>query len=361
VPISAPRRAGATARLLASKVTVENGAFRIDGTPTYAGRTWRGHRIEGRLFNSRMANAIADDENPETRGAWAYADGPWDAERSTAEFIAALPAYRAHGLLAVCLNLSGGSPQGYSWNQPWKICGFRSDGTIKPAWAARLDAVIRACDRLGMVVILGLFYGKQSGTFTDEAAVKAAVTNTVDWLLAKNAANVLLEIGNEVDLENVWAHDIIDAKRCHELVEFAQARSGRKLLVSTSLIGMAAPPAPIVAACDFLLPHGNRVHGPDGHFQPAPHGIRLQVAQWRASPAYRGQPIVYNEDDHFEFEKPDNHFVAAVESGASWGYFDYRMSRERFEDGFQSLPVDWTISSKRKRAFFGLLKEITGS
>ena len=37
------------------------------------------------------------------------------------------------------------------------------------------------------------------------------------------------------------------------------------------------------------------------------------------------------------------------------------MSRERFEDGFQSLPVDWTISSRRKRAFFGLLKEITGA
>ena len=52
-----------------------------------------------------MANAIADDENPSTRGAWAYADGDWDAERSTREFIAALPAYRAHGLLAVCLNL----------------------------------------------------------------------------------------------------------------------------------------------------------------------------------------------------------------------------------------------------------------
>jgi len=234
---------------LVSRVSIEAGAFRINGTPTYAGRSWRGHRIEGLLFNSRMANAIADDENPATRGAWAYADGDWDAERSTREFIAALPAYRAHGLLAVCLNLSGGSPQGYSWNQPWKICGFARDGTIKPAWAARLDNVIKACDRLGMVVILGLFYGKQSGTLTDEGAVKDAVTNTVD----------------------------------------------------------------------------------------------------------------YNEDDHFEFDKADNHFVAAVESGASWGFFDYRMSRERFEDGFQSLPVDWTISSKRKRAFFGLLKEITGS
>jgi hypothetical protein len=345
---------------VASTVTIEDGAFRINGTPTYAGRSWRGHRIEGRLFNSRMANAIADDENPETRGTWAYADGPWDAERSTAEFIAALPAYRAHGLLAVCLNLSGGSPQGYSWNQPWRICGFTPDGTIKHAWAVRLQAVIGACDRLGMVVILGLFYGKQSGTFKDETAVKAAVTNTVDWLSAKGATNVLLEIGNEVDLENVWAHPIIAAERCHELIELAQQRSGGRLLVSTSLIGIDAPPEPIVAAADFLLPHGNRVYGPDGHYQPAPHGIRLQLARWRGSPAYRGQPIVYNEDDHFEFDKPDNHFVAAVESGASWGYFDYRMSRERFEDGFQSLPVDWKISSPRKRAFFGLLKEITG-
>jgi len=346
---------------LVSRVTIEDGAFLINGTPTYAGRSWRGHRIEGRLFNSRMANAIADDENPETRGAWAYADGPWDPERSTAEFIAALPAYRAHGLLAVCINLSGGSPQGYSWNQPWRICGFTPDGTIKHGWATRLESVIQACDRLGMVVIVGLFYGKQSGTFKDEAAVKAAVTNTVDWLSAKSVTNVLLEIGNEVDLEKVWAHPIIAAERCHELIELAQQRSSGRLLVSTSLIGIDAPPEPIVAAADFLLPHGNRVYGPDGHYQPAPHGIRLQLARWRGSPAYRGQPIVYNEDDHFEFDKPDNHFVAAVEGGASWGYFDYRMSRERFEDGFQSLPVDWTISSKRKRAFFGLLKEITGA
>jgi hypothetical protein len=207
-------------------------------------------------------------------------------------------------------------------------------GTIKPAWAARLDKVVKACDRLGMVVVLGLFYGKQSGTFTDEAAVKAAVTNTVDWLVQNNATNVLLEIGNEVDLENVWAHPIIAAGRCHELIALAQQRSDGRLLVSTSLIGIDAPPAAIVAAADFLLPHGNRVYGPGRAFQPSPHGIRLQLARWRGSPAYRGQPIVYNEDDHFEFDKPTTILVAAVEGGASWGYFDYRMSRERFEDGF---------------------------
>jgi len=342
-------------------VSIGNGGFAINGRPTYTGRSWKGHRIEGLLFNSRMANAIADDENPSTRGAWAYADGDWDAERNTAEFIAALPAYRAHGLLAVCLNIQGGSPQGYSWHQPWKIGGFTSEGKLKPAWAARLAKVIEACDRHGMVVILGLFYGKQSGTLKDEAAVKAAVVNTVDWLVDRQTTNVLLEIGNEVDLENVWAHPIIAAARCHELIELAQRRSERKLLVSTSLISLDAPPAGTVAAADFLLPHGNRIHGPEGALQPSPHGIRLQVARWRAGQGYRGQPIVYNEDDHFEFDRPDNHFVAAVESGASWGFFDYRRSRERFEDGFQSLPVDWTISSPRKRGFFGLLKEITGT
>jgi len=278
--------------LMTTAVSITNGGFAINGVPTYAGRSWKGHRIEGLLFNSRMANAIADDENPFTRGAWAYADGDWDAERSTREFIAALPSYRAHGLLGVCLNLQGGSPQGYSWHQPWKICGFTPEGAIKPAWAARLADVIAACDRLGMVVILGLFYGKQSGTLKDEGAVKAAVANTVDWLIERGATNVLIEIGNEVDLENAFAHPIITTARCHELIELAKKRSQGRLLVSTSLIMRDAPPAAIVAAADFLLPHGNRIHGPDGATQPSPHGIRLQVANWRASKARLSSRVV---------------------------------------------------------------------
>jgi hypothetical protein len=36
------------------------------------------------------------------------------------------------------------------------------------------------------------------------------------------------------------------------------------------------------------------------------------------------------------------------------------MGRERFADGYQSLPVDWGINSPRKRGFFDLLAEVTG-
>ena len=84
------------------------------------------------------------------------------------------------------------------------------------------------------------------------------------------------------------------------------------------------------------------------------------VEKVKELPTYRGQPILFNEDDHFDFDKPDNNFIAAIESYASWGYFDYRMDGEAFEDGYQSVPVDWRISSERKKAFFILLAEITG-
>ncbi|HMP18394.1 MAG TPA: hypothetical protein PKD72_15320, partial [Gemmatales bacterium] len=75
---------------------------------------------------------------------------------------------------------------------------------------------------------------------------------------------------------------------------------------------------------------------------------------------YRPMPIVFNEDDHFDFEKPDNNFTAAISEYASWGYFDYRMKGEGFEEGFQSMPVNWKLSSSRKRGFFQMLREVTG-
>jgi hypothetical protein len=84
------------------------------------------------------------------------------------------------------------------------------------------------------------------------------------------------------------------------------------------------------------------------------------VRQARQVPGYRPMPILFNEDDHFDFDKPQNNFTAVVGEYASWGFFDFRMQGEPFSDGYQSVPVDWSISSPRKRAFFGLLKQITG-
>jgi hypothetical protein len=48
-----------------------------------------------------MVQGIFDDLNPETRSRWAYPDTKlWDPERNTREFLAAMPLWRDHGLLA---------------------------------------------------------------------------------------------------------------------------------------------------------------------------------------------------------------------------------------------------------------------
>jgi hypothetical protein len=106
--------------LFATEVSIHGDQFWIDGKPTYKGLTWRGHRIEGLLFNSRMVQGIYDDLNPETRQRWAYPDTKrWDPDRNTNEFVDAMPEWRKHGLLGITINLQGGSPEGYSKAQPW--------------------------------------------------------------------------------------------------------------------------------------------------------------------------------------------------------------------------------------------------
>jgi hypothetical protein len=107
-----------------------------------------------------------------------------------------------------------------------------------------------------------------------------------------------------------------------------------------------------VPAADGVLLHGNGVRDPAR--------ITQMVAETRQLPNYRGQPIVFNEDDHFDFDKRENNMLAALRAYASWGFFDYRMAGERFDDGYQSVPVNWTISSQRKRDFFKLLSTVTG-
>jgi hypothetical protein len=335
-----------------TEVTIQGRAFHINGRPTYEGRSYNGMKLEGLLMNARLVQATFDDLNPETRGRWAYPDGPWDPDRNTREFLAALPVWREHGLLAFTLNLQGGSPEGYSKTQPWHNSAFTSDGGLRPDYMARLEQVLNRADELGMAVILGLFYFGQDERLADEAAVVRGVDNAVDWLLDRGYRNVLIEVNNECNVR--YDHAILRPDRVHELIERVKSRQrgGRRLLAGTSYGGGTIPKENVVRVSDFLLLHGNGVHQPDR--------IRTMVDDTRALPAYRGQPILFNEDDHFDFDKPDNNLLAAVSRHASWGYFDFRMKGEGFDDGYQSVPVNWGISSARKRGFFGLLRRMTG-
>ena len=334
-------------------VSIRGEQFFINGRPTYAGRSFNGLKIEGLLMNSRMVQGIYDDRNPETVARWKYPDtGKWDAERNTREFLAAMPEWRRHGLLAFTICLQGGSPQGYSKDQPWHNSAFEADGSLRADYLSRLERILNRADELGMVAIVGYFYFGQDQRLRDEAAVIRAVKEATNWLLAKDYRNVLVEIANECD-NRAYDQPIIRADRIHELLRLTKSttRNGRRLLVSASYNGGSIPKPNLVAEADFLLLHGNGVKDPNR--------IATMIDQTRKVDGYRPMPILFNEDDHFDFDQPANNFLKAVGAYASWGYFD--PGKSDYSDGYQCPPVNWGINTERKQAFFKLLKDITGA
>lgn len=336
-----------------TRVAIDGEQFLINGRPTYEGRAWRGHRIEGLLMNARLVQGTFDDLNPATRSRWTYPDsGRWDPERNTREFLAAMPDWRRHGLLGFTLNLQGGSPQGYSQDQPWHNSAFEADGSLRATYLKRLARILDRADELGMVAIVGYFYFGQDQRLQDETAVLRGTRAATDWLLSHGYTNVLVEIANECDVTR-YDHAILKPSRIHELLTLVRrpTRGGHRLLAGASFGGGSIPTPNVVAASDFLLIHGNGV--------AEPARITTMVERTRAVAGYRPMPILFNEDDHFDFERPVNNLTQAVSAYASWGYFDPGASN--YQDGYQCPPVNWGINTPRKRAFFDLLKEMTGT
>jgi len=336
----------------ATVISVSGDMFLVNGLPSYKGRTWQGRSIEGLLLNARLVQGIFDDLNPGTRGFWSYPDtGKWDPERNTREFIRAMPEWRDHGLLSFTLNLQGGMPKPFTETvQPWHNSALTESGELRPEYMTRLENILDRADELGMAVILGVYYFGQDHRLRDEKAVKQGLDNAVDWILDGGWNNVLIEINNECDVH--YTLPILQPRQVDELIIRAQNRRRglRRLLVGTSYGGGQVPRPNVAEASDFLLLHGNGVDDPDR--------IAEMVRDARKVRGYTEKPVMFNEDDHYGFDKPGNNMASAVAEYAGWGYYD--QGEGNYRDGFQSPPVNWGLSSERKRAFFNAVREITG-
>jgi len=349
----------------------------IDDRPTYPGRTYDGHRVVGLLFNVRAVQAIFDDANPETRRYWAYPDtGLWDPDRNTELFCAALPEWYAHGIRAFTVNLQGGGPLYvpeiyYHYDNN----GFTPQGQLKPAYAERLERVLSQADALGMVAIVGLFYWMMLNRMQDEAAIWRAARNACSWLAASGHHNVMVELGNEIDvIVDHTPYGIFRPERQHEMISTLKAEFP-ELLFSTSgggaevETGRGMPPASLVRAADYILLHGNGL-------RPPALAAAIDAVQGMRAYQMAPGPIIINEDSP---ALPN--MEVAWRKGVSWGYYDQGWhgqaedpwedynTRPRWRDdapwealsGFQTPPINWGINTPLKRAFFRRVAEITGS
>jgi hypothetical protein len=334
-------------------VSIHGDRFFVNGAELYRHRP-----VHGLLLNSRMIQAVWDDRNPQTNPTFAYPDTRrWSAQRNTNEFVRALPVYAAWGLRCVTVGFQGGNPwptgnpHGYGGNdQPNLSSGFAADGSLNPLWLSRLDRVLTAAARVGIVVIVQYFYWGQDQRLANDAAVIRATDSLTDWLMGLHNAyrrtpytNVLVELANEADDPSYDRSIIRDGVTT--LMTRVRVRSHNYLKVGTSLdVGTTND---IVAASDYV-----NLHAAGG-----PTQITSMIQAVRALPAYRARPkpIVITEDTQWAGSSNMN---AAVAAGVGYGYFD--KGSNDYRDGFQSPPIDWSLRTPSKRAFFERVAALAG-
>ncbi len=364
-------------------ISFEKSRILINNTFTYSGRG----SVEGCLFNVRTVNATFDDtlgqvswwdddgSHPENGmagyGKW---KSPDSAFTNTDRFIGALHEYRDWGILAINLSFQGGHPlqtklwipegRGSAGKRPnghrdfYHNSGFRSDGSIDAGYAQRISSTIETCDRLGMAVILQLFYFGQDTVFPDEDAIRSAVDSGVDFICRRGYRNVVLEVANEV-MEGHYHHDILKPGRVTELIHQARERAGNKhghdLLVSTSEAGLLNSQKwnreqidTVFDASDFILCHGgdDLDHGKIGDTSIVVDKIEfIQSRPWYRK---RPRPIIFNESDGRQALK------AAARHGVSFGLHSGKYIQNMW-------PPRWGVWHNPTLWFYRAIRELTGA
>jgi hypothetical protein len=305
-----------------TRIALREGRWMINGRLANPGSA-----AEGLLMNARMVNAVFEDRNKPD----------FDPEANTDRFIARISDYVTHGVNAFTICLQGGMP-GY---EGAVNSAFEPDGSLRSAYLARVERVIRACDRHGAVVILGLYYQRQSAVLRDEAAVRAGVMNAARWVRECGFQNVLLEIANEYP-HGGFVHSVIrDPKGQSCLIRLAK-ETAPSLLVTASGYGDGKVHAEVAEACDFLTPHWNGTKAED---------IPSRVAELRRF----GKPIVCNEDDKIG-ERAVAAMRASVINGCGYGLMlkNHNQTFPFHFDGASDDPVYYaalrTITSSKERS-----------
>jgi hypothetical protein len=277
-------------------------------------------------MNARFIQGIFDDAaNPERFARFGQAE--WDPEKNTDDLIAALPKWRDYGLRAFTVGFQGGGPCFTTDNNAIDNNPFGDDGAnLDPAYAARMDRLIRAADDLGMAVIVSLFYHAQAKRIQDGRGIRNAVITASRFLRDGGYQNVIIEIANEHEVLDFRYHPII----CEEegmalLLDIARRESGGMPVGCSG--GGGTIKRQIAQASDVVLIHGN--------------GLSRQhyyALVQRARAAAPGKPIVCNEDS-----QAVGQLQVAFRTQSSWGYYNNMTKQEP--------PADWGVTRGEDRFF----------
>jgi len=314
---------------------IQGEQFTINGKLTYTEIPDSSPAVHGLLINARFIQGIFDDRADPSRFA-RFGPDEWDPEANTDRLIAALPEWYEHGLRAFTVGLQGGGPCFTIDNATILNNPFGEDGTgFDPAYAGRLDRLIRAADQTGMVVIVSFFYGMQARRIQTGKGIRAAVTTASRFLREGRYTNVIIEVANEQNIGAFDAHPLVQSSEgMAALIDLACEESGG-LPVGCSGGGGHAHPE-ICRASDVILIHGN------GCSRQRYYNLIQQVREWAP-----GRPVVCNEDS-----QAIGQLQVALHTRSSWGYYNNMTKQEP--------PADWRITPGEDTFFALRLCEMLG-
>jgi hypothetical protein len=302
-----------------TNLTLQDTDFFINDMPVYADIEGSDSRVHGLLMNARFIQGIFDDKAAPQRFA-RFGRDRWDPERQTDDLIAALPEWYACGLRAFTVGLQGGGPVATTPNDTIDNNPFGRDGSdLDAAYAARLDRLVRAADRIGMVVIVSFLYQGQAWRLKGAREILQAVRTACGFLQQQAYTNVIVEVANEHSVGRFSEHPLVHSEEgVVALIDLARRESGG-LPVGCSG-GGGAVSREIAEASDVILVHGNGCNR-----QTYCNMIR-RIRSWDLN-----KPVVCNEDS------PCHSFLdIAVHTHTSWGYYNNMTKQEP--------PTTWSIT-----------------
>lgn len=180
----------------------------------------------------------------------------------TDELIAHLDTFAAYGVNTVSVYFMG--------SRFGDVKGYRRDASIDPLYGQRMERIIRAADRRGMVVLLGaLYWGGTRAKYPEwtQADAERAVANTVRWLRDRDLRNVFVDIDNEGMAEREMGFDP------EGLIRAGKAVDPSYLIAFNSKTGAPAPSAdlhihhaPPVAGKPYIESEGTVRKGAPGGY-----------------------------------------------------------------------------------------------
>jgi hypothetical protein len=119
----------------------------------------------------------------------------------TERFVRNLDNMAAHGINAVATYIMGSNT---GWPFEWGARnGFEPDGRLKPAFAQRVEWLIREADRRGMLIGVGVFTPRNVANMQGEEAFRRALQDTARLLKDRGLRNVFVDIMHEYNHRRV--------------------------------------------------------------------------------------------------------------------------------------------------------------